>query len=202
MTMSWLNTTNYLQSYNSQGVQLTWSPLYPVGSPLCAVTFCDLNKDKNVDFMVTTFGIKGNGHATGLYAWTMQGINFNSENFPWPMYGHDRYRTFQHGFIPPDEPVGIQPYSTEVPDRFSLSQNYPNPFNPATTIKFEIRTSSNVKLTIFDALGRQLESLVNERLNTGTYSLTFDGGSFSSGVYFYKLDAGEFSETKRMILLK
>ena len=202
MTMSSLNTTNYLQSYNNQGVQLTWSPLYPVGSSLCAVTFCDLNKDKNVDFMVTTFGIKGNGHATGLYAWTMQGINYNLENFPWPMYGHDRYRTNQLGFIPPDEPVGIQPTSTNVPDKFSLYQNYPNPFNPVTTIKFDIRTAAFTKLSVFDILGREIQALVNEELKTGSYSLSFDGSEYNSGVYFYRLASGDFTETKRMLMVK
>ena len=199
MTMSWLNTTNYLQSFNNEGVQLTWSPLYPVGPPLCAVTFCDLDNDKNVDFLVTTFT---NIHTTGLYAWTMQGINYNSEDFPWPMYAHDRYRTNQYGFIPPDEPVGIQPISTNVPDKFSLSQNYPNPFNPATTIKFDIRTPAFTKLTVFDVLGREIQTLVNEELKTGSYSLVFDGSDFNSGVYFYRLTSGDFVETKRMLMVK
>ncbi|MBK9334306.1 MAG: T9SS type A sorting domain-containing protein [Ignavibacteria bacterium] len=185
-------------AYNKDGSPLPWSPLRPIGL-VNSISLADLNNDGSVEIIAIS---SKTGSETYLHIWTVPGIPYTNETFPWPQNGHDRYKSNQYGFIPPDEPVGIQPYSTEVPDRFSLSQNYPNPFNPVTTIKFEIRTSSNVKFTIFDALGRQLESLVNERLTTGTHSLTFDGSSFSSGVYFYKLDAGEFSETKRMILLK
>ena len=123
-------------------------------------------------------------------------------DFPWPQYGHDRYRTNQYGFIPPDEPVGIQPTSTNVPDKFSLSQNYPNPFNPATTIKFDIRTPAFTKLSVFDVLGREIQTLVNEELKIGSYSLVFDGSEYNSGVYFYRLASGDFVETKRMLLIK
>ena len=201
-TVGGMGLRGYLSFWNTDAQELSWSPLRPKGLPASAPTFCDLNNDGQADMLLTSNGFINGGDGCGLYAWTFPGVSYNTENFPWPMYGHDRYRTFQHGFIPPDEPVGIQPISTAVPDRFSLSQNYPNPFNPVTTIKFEIKATSDVRLIIFDALGRQLESLVNQRLTTGTYSLTFDGSSYSSGVYFYKLDAGEYSETKRMILLK
>ncbi|HMS34567.1 MAG TPA: T9SS type A sorting domain-containing protein [Ignavibacteria bacterium] len=138
----------------------------------------------------------------GLYVWTLPGVAFSNEHFPWPMYGHDRYRTNQFGFIPPDEPVGIQSTSTIVPEKFSLHQNYPNPFNPATTIKFDIRNSAFTKLTVFDILGREIQNLVNEELKTGSYSLVFDGNKYNSGVYFYRLASGDFTETKRMMLLK
>jgi len=192
----------FIYFYNENSIQPSWSPLRPLGLPRSAGSFCDLNNDGQLDFLLLTTASSNSLLTSIVHTWTFPGVIYDPKNLHWPMYGHDRYRTNQYGFIPPDEPVGIQPFSTAVPERFSLSQSYPNPFNPVTTIKFDIRTSSDVKLTIFDALGRQLESLVNQRLATGTYSLTFDGSSFSSGVYFYKLDAGEFSETKRMILLK
>ena len=152
--------------------------------------------------MVTTFGIKGNGDATGLYAWTLPGLKYKNGDFPWPMYGHDRYRSNQLGFIPPDEPVGIQPISTNVPDKFYLHQNYPNPFNPVTTIKFDIRNSAFTKLSVFDILGREIQTLVNEELKTGSYSLVFDGSEYNSGVYFYRLASKDFTETKRMLMVK
>lgn len=198
------DTTNldYLRSYNNLGTQLPWSPLRPRGIPVSAVTFGDINNDHQVDFLIPTFGILPGGDNTGLYAWTMPGINFTKDNFPWPMYCHDRYRTNQYQFVPPDEPVGIRPISSTVPDKFNLYQNYPNPFNPTTTIKFDVTTSSFVKINIFDALGREMETLINERLKPGSYSFVFDGSKYSSGVYFYRLALDSYSETKKMLMVK
>jgi len=94
----------------------------------------------------------------------------------------------------------------EVPSSFSLSQNYPNPFNPTTKIKFEIPdgqlTTNNVQLIIFDALGREIKTLINESLPAGSYEVTFDGSMFPSGIYFYRLVSGDFKETKRMLMVK
>ncbi|MFZ1320267.1 MAG: ASPIC/UnbV domain-containing protein, partial [Ignavibacteria bacterium] len=89
------------------------------------------------------------------------------------------------------------------PDFFELEQNYPNPFNPKTVINYELQvTSYLVSLKVFDVLGNELSTLVNEKQSAGRYTVTFDGSNFPSGVYFYKLQAGEFVETKRMVLLK
>ena len=102
--------------------------------------------------------------------------------------------------------VGITVLSTSVPENYSLSQNYPNPFNPVTKVKFDIpsgvRQPSNVKLIVFDGLGKEVVTLVNEQLSPGSYEAEFDGSNFASGIYFYKLEAGSFVETKRMIMLK
>ncbi len=90
---------------------------------------------------------------------------------------------------------------------FSLSQNYPNPFNPATKIKFDIPPSRGtrgvtVRLTVYDALGREVAALVNEELNPGGYEVEFDGSNYPSGVYFYRMTAGEYSKTIKMIIIK
>ena len=98
--------------------------------------------------------------------------------------------------------VSIQPVSNQIPALFKLNQNYPNPFNPSTEISFDIPKSSFVKLIIYDAAGREIELLANEDLKAGSYSVNWDASSYSSGVYFYKLIAGEFSETKKMVLIK
>ena len=100
------------------------------------------------------------------------------------------------------EIIGIQKISELVPSSFSLSQNYPNPFNPTTKIKMEIAKVGNVKLIVYDILGRQVANLVNEKLKPGTYEVTFDGSNYASGVYFYKLQTKDFSVTKRMLLIK
>ncbi|HEY3249696.1 MAG TPA: T9SS type A sorting domain-containing protein [Ignavibacteria bacterium] len=103
---------------------------------------------------------------------------------------------------PTGNPVGITPVNSEIPDEFSLEQNYPNPFNPTTNVKFQISKSSQVKLTVYDILGKEAAILANERLNPGTYEVEWNASSFPSGVYFYTLKAGYFSETKKLVLLK
>ena len=97
---------------------------------------------------------------------------------------------------------GIKHVGSEIPKSFSLSQNYPNPFNPETKIKFQIAKSSFTKLVIYDELGREIESLVNEQLNAGTYEVNFDGSKFSSGIYFYVMKTDGFTDAKKMILVK
>ncbi|MBN1633036.1 MAG: T9SS type A sorting domain-containing protein [Ignavibacteria bacterium] len=89
-----------------------------------------------------------------------------------------------------------------TPYKYALSQNYPNPFNPSTSIRYEIPNGSFVKLVVYDALGREVQTLINEKQSPGTYEITFNASRYPSGVYYYKLTAGEFSDTKRMVLIK
>jgi hypothetical protein len=89
-----------------------------------------------------------------------------------------------------------------LPVSYSLSQNYPNPFNPTTNIQYEIPKPGDVRLVIYDVTGREVRTLINERLEAGKYEVSFDGSALTSGVYFYMLQAVDFSETKRMILIK
>jgi hypothetical protein len=89
-----------------------------------------------------------------------------------------------------------------LPSSFSLQQNYPNPFNPATKIKFQIPETGLVSLKIFDVLGREVSTLVHKELSAGNYTIDFNAASLSSGVYFYRLDAGNFTSVKKMVLTK
>ena len=89
-----------------------------------------------------------------------------------------------------------------IPNNFILEQNYPNPFNPSTTIMYSIPNSEFVTLKIYDVLGNELATLVNEEKPAGNYEVDFNAAGFSSGIYFYKLQAGNFVQTKKMILLK
>jgi photosystem II stability/assembly factor-like uncharacterized protein len=98
--------------------------------------------------------------------------------------------------------VYINNISNNIPEDYLLFQNYPNPFNPSTNITYQIIKSGYVLLKIFDVLGRKISTLVNEKQSPGTYEISFDGSNLSSGIYFYKLVAGDFTETKRMVLLK
>lgn len=90
----------------------------------------------------------------------------------------------------------------EVPERFSLEQNYPNPFNPATTVRFQIAESGFASLKVFDVLGREVATLVHRDVKPGRYDITFHPQHLSSGVYFYRLQAGDFVATRRMMLMK
>jgi hypothetical protein len=103
---------------------------------------------------------------------------------------------------PTGNPIGISNISSGIPEKFELRQNYPNPFNPSTKITFSIPGADNVKLTVFDLLGREVSTLVSEQLRPGNYEIDWDGSRYSSGVYYYKLSDGDFVETRKMILLK
>jgi uncharacterized delta-60 repeat protein len=98
--------------------------------------------------------------------------------------------------------IGIYPISSEIPDQFSLSQNYPNPFNPMTHFEFRIADFELVNLSIFDILGREVETIVNQELNPGTYETEWNAGNYPSGIYFYSMNAGEFTATRKMLLIK
>jgi hypothetical protein len=89
-----------------------------------------------------------------------------------------------------------------VPLRFELYNNYPNPFNPATTIDYSIPKTSLVTIKVFDILGREVKTLVNEEKTSGNYSIKFNESGLASGVYFYRLQSGDFVSTKKMLLLK
>jgi len=98
--------------------------------------------------------------------------------------------------------TGISNLSNELPDNYSLEQNYPNPFNPATSIRFAIPKSGYTTLKVYDAMGREVESLVNSKLEAGKYQKEFNGSGLSSGVYFYKLVSGDFTTVKKLTLVK
>lgn len=98
--------------------------------------------------------------------------------------------------------VGINSISSNIPKSFSLYQNYPNPFNPATIIKFTIPKNSFVSIKVFDIVGREVKDVINQNLIAGEYKVDFDGSSLESGIYFYRIIAGDFYETRKMILLK
>jgi hypothetical protein len=100
-------------------------------------------------------------------------------------------------------PIGINTrIISKVPIGYQLYQNYPNPFNPSTRIKYDIMKTSDVKIIIYDALGREVETLVSEQLKPGTYEVEWDAANYSSGLYFYKLITDDFTQSKKMVLMK
>ena len=124
-------------------------------------------------------------------------LNFRAEIMKdgWP-YWTDTLRFYDPGWN------GVEGETNEAPIEYSLSQNYPNPFNPNTQIKYSIPKTSLVTLKIFNTLGEEIETLVNEEKTVGTYEVNLNAANLPSGVYFYRLQAGDFVQTRKMILLK
>lgn len=96
----------------------------------------------------------------------------------------------------------IEVISSNIPNSYSLFQNYPNPFNPQSKIKFSLPEKSNTKIIVYDLMGKEMETILNKLLEPGTYETYWDAANYSSGMYFYKIIAGNFIETKKMMLLK
>ena len=98
--------------------------------------------------------------------------------------------------------VNVKSEETRFPQSFSLSQNYPNPFNPTTTISYQLPITNHVALKVYDVLGREVAVLVNEMKNAGTYSVQWNASQFSSGVYILTMSAGNFTATKKILLMR
>jgi len=99
-------------------------------------------------------------------------------------------------------PLSITQSSSEAPKKFSLAQNYPNPFNPTTHIAINIEKLADVRLVVYNMTGKEIQTLINEKLQPGIYKVNFDGSKLTSGIYFYTMTAGNFTDTKKMILVK
>jgi len=98
--------------------------------------------------------------------------------------------------------LSVHEITSELPTEYNLKQNHPNPFNPKTNIIFDVAKTGNVKIIVYDVMGREVQTLVNESLKPGTYETSFDGRMFNSGIYFYKINIGDYTETRKMLLIK
>jgi hypothetical protein len=113
-----------------------------------------------------------------------------------------RIGTHGRGVWETPNPVGVINYTNEIPQKYSLEQNFPNPFNPVTMMKYNIVKDGFVKVAVYDLLGREINTIVNENQKAGTYTVQFDAAGLPSGVYFYKLITNGFTETRKMMLVK
>ena len=168
---------------------------------------------------LTQSGIQFNYDISGIpenqdYKWRVR-IKYNSATNPFQTLGPWKYyKNFlpipTGGFKPSNVSLKVKKIGSVVPEKFSLYQNYPNPFNPSTKIKFDVPQHTQyplfridkVSLKIYDLLGKEIQTLFNENIQSGSYEVTFDGSNLSSGIYFYKLIMGEFVSVKRMMLIK
>ena len=193
--LSWLNITGNLPDVPHQSVVI--DPLYPQN--------VYVGNDLGV-YVTTNNGTSWFEYRTGMpYALVFDlSIVYPNRHIRATTHGHGVY---ERSLV--QLPVGITPLGNNVPKAYGLYQNYPNPFNPSTKIKFDIPgglpnkgLQPLVQIKLYDISGREVATLVNENLNPGTYEITFDASKYSSGVYFYKLVAGDFVETKKMMLIK
>lgn len=138
--------------------------------------------------------VRGNGTTTEINYYSFEDENLNA--------GKYSYRLKQIDFDGSYEYSNVVYVDVAIPTKFELSQNYPNPFNPSTTIKFTIPESAMVTLSIFNALGEEVALLVNRVMESGTYEVNFNAVGLNSGMYFYRIQAGDFTQVKKMTLLK
>jgi len=140
---------------------------------------------------------------TTIRVGTFQLIDFVNKNYGWCYSAINKKGIHTKvGGEPIEYPVSISNLSSEIPNNFKLYQNYPNPFNPTTTISYEFQTANEVKLTVFDINGKEVEKLVNQKQKAGSYSVTFNALNLASGVYFYILQIENARETKKMLFVK
>jgi hypothetical protein len=142
----------------------------------------------------------GGENTNRIYLFKIPGVSFEPERFPWPMSCHDPHHTNNLTYRMPtdinDDNISI------VPGIVSLDQNYPNPFNSVTTINYSLKEGGHVDLKIYNLLGQQVGTLMDENQKAGNYSVSWDAKKSSSGIYYYKLKANDVESVKRMVLLK
>lgn len=152
--------------------------------------------DNRISGISTAFTYLAKGGYTGDPSWKGEILEFNIYNKA--LDSNEVLFLYNKGATP----TSVDDESTMSPNKYSLSQNYPNPFNPKTIINYQLPVSNFVTLKVFDMLGREVATLINEEKARGNYSVEFDGTNYSSGVYFYRIQAGSFVDTKKFVLMK
>jgi hypothetical protein len=153
---------------------------------------------------ISKFGIGGSDNETGFGLNHLDNIDDTNPtytlNVQWGSINPVFYNRWDYDLKKPIY-TGVSDLAG-VPQVFALSQNYPNPFNPSTKIEFSIPVQSKVELVVYNVLGQQVATLVNETLNAGGHRASFDASRLASGMYLYRLTAGQFTSVKKMMLLK
>jgi hypothetical protein len=141
------------------------------------------------DFAKVGF-VQGKGTVNTTSNYSFEDRNLQSGKYQYRLKQIDNNGNYEYHNLNGTVEIGL-------PAKFNLSQNYPNPFNPTTKIVFDIAKLSDVKIVVYDVIGREVQTIVNEKLNPGTYETTFDGSNYSSGIYFYKLIADNYTEKNK-----
>jgi hypothetical protein len=185
--------------YNGNGNPVSGWPIITTGTTFFN-TPCVFDIDHNNILDITGQGIENisTNPYTNVYLWNT-GYTYVASKIQIPMW---QYNTRHNGVYGDLDLNGISPVSGNVPDKFKLHQNYPNPFNPSTMISYDVSKTSHVKLMVFDVLGRELETLVDELKPAGSYNVTWNANRYSSGLYFCKLVTDSYTGIIKMVLVK
>jgi hypothetical protein len=181
--------TSFTETSNSLEVQLNWSTATELNNK-----GFEIERSTNQNDFVTIRFVNGHGTTTEQHDYSFTDRHLTNAEYYYRLKQIDYDGTFEYSDI-----VKIE---ITVPNEFSLEQNYPNPFNPSTKIRYSIPLPSNVTIKVFDMLGKEIETVVNEEKPVGTYEINWYSKHLPSGVYFYQLRAGSFVETKKMVLMK
>ena len=221
------NTTYYirLRAYNSYGTSTNsntvtaLTPMIPIGTPAAtaatsitttsfnanwnsvsgAIGYClDVSNDNGFTSCVSSYNDRD---VLNVTSYSVTGLTPNTPHY-YRVRAYNSGGTSSNSNIISVTLVDIKENADLIPTEFKLNQNYPNPFNPSTKIQFSIPKEVMVRLSIYNTIGQEVSKLVNQELGVGTYSVDFDATELPNGIYFYKIQAGEFTQTKKMILLK
>ena len=190
---TWLMTvpvelTSFAATSSGSDVTLNWS----TASELNNLGF-EVQRFAGEEFITVGF-VSGYGTTTETKSYRFVDANLSAGTYSYRLKQVDYNGTFSYSEI-----VNVD---ITAPVQFELSQNYPNPFNPSTTINFSIPQSSNVTLRIFNTLGQEVKTLVDQYMLSGNHSIVFNATELNSGIYFYKLEAGQYAEVRKMTLIK
>jgi streptogramin lyase len=188
---------SFTANTNGNNVNLNWSTSTETNNSGFSIerkqVFSQQSAVGNEEWIELAF-VNGNGTTTETHSYSYTDNGLSSGKCIYRLKQTDFDGTFEYS----NEIEAI----VDIPEKFELSQNYPNPFNPSTKIKYQIAASNPVSLKIYDVLGNEIATMVNEIQPAGNYEINFDASSLSSGTYFYKLQAGSFVQINKMILLK
>jgi hypothetical protein len=187
-------------AYSSDDLGVNWNRIPSISGKgvICFLvnnptTYFAGTSDSGV-FASTDHGLSWHSVNNGLTESSIMSLNVDQQGHLYAGTSKGLYRTTDIGTRVDEK--------NRVPSSFTLFQNYPNPFNPTTVINYQLSMNSEVTLKVYDVLGRLVNTLIGERQTAGAHSVTFNASSLSSGVYFYRLVAGSYVETKKMILIK
>jgi hypothetical protein len=181
--------SSFTSNVNGNNVKLNWSTV----SELNNAGF-DIER-KSAGEWTRVANVKGNGTTNIAQSYSFEDKNLASGNYSYRLKQIDYNGNYEYFNLSGEVFVG-------VPGKFAMSQNYPNPFNPATVISYQLPVSGLASIKVFDMMGREVAQLVNEVKEAGYYTVKFDASKLSSGMYFYTINSGSFSETKKMMLVK
>lgn len=188
--------TTFTSLVKNNNVELHWKTATEINNYGFDIQRTAISTQRTADKIWTKVGfVDGNGTTNAPHSYI-----FYDKNIPSGKYSYRLKQIDRNGrFVISQE---IEVTASGIPKEYALEQNYPNPFNPTTVITYSIILPSKVKVEVFTVLGKLITTLVNETKETGSYKINFNAEGLSSGIYYYKIQAGSFAATKKMVVLK